>query len=61
MELGSNEMVLEFMGYESPLGDDIIPLYIARIPRVAITLGRRRRALLRRELAAAGVAAAGGL
>ena len=61
MELGASEMVLEFMGYGSPLEDDIIPLYITRIPRVAISLGRRRRALLRRELTAADMSAAGGL
>lgn len=59
VELGASEMVLEFMGYGSPLEDDIIPLYITRIPRVAISLGRRRRALLRRELAGAGAGAAG--
>lgn len=61
VELGQHEMVLEYMGYGSPLGDDIIPLYIARIPRVAISLGRRRRAALRRELSAGEGAAAGGL
>ena len=43
VEVDRQEMVVEFLGYGTPL-DDIIPMYIARIPRVQIALGRRHSA-----------------
>ena len=43
VEVGQQEMVVEFLGFGTPL-DDIIPMYISRIPRVQIALGRRHTA-----------------